>query len=61
MKLLLALLLLTSCVTTQGLKSPTRREKDRMFFINCVKDLYGQGLSEGNAIQACKESMLQPN
>lgn len=61
MKTLLALLFLTSCVTARDLQSPNRRERDRRFFIQCVKDLYNQGLSEANAIEACKEAMTQPN
>lgn len=62
MKLLLALLLFSSCITNMPNRGPlSRREADRSFFIKCVKDLYTQGLSEANAIEACKEAMSQPN
>ncbi len=58
----LALLLLVGCVTTEGVKQgPSRRERDRQFYVWCLKELYNQGISEQAAIQACEKALDQPN
>jgi hypothetical protein len=62
MKLLLLLLLLVSCAELMQPHRPnvasevSPRSKSKREFIECIRRLWGDGISEKMAVKACKEA-----